>query len=95
MSENKPAGEIAYLYRRIFELEGQALAAQTALRALIKHDPDPEAAALAVQTEIETLIAHSLASRLEEPHREALEKGIEKAKKTILPSARAQRRFPR
>lgn len=87
--------QISYLYGRVVELDGQALATQAAVRALIKHDPDPGAALQAVLKEIETLIAHALASTLQEPHREALQKGIEKAKSAILPSARDQREFPR
>lgn len=65
-------------------MEGQILATQAAIRALISTHPDRNKAALAVQRELEKLTAIGMGKTLSESFLE----GISYARKCILPARR-------
>lgn len=75
----------------LFETKGQLLAAQFAIRALIKIHPHPAAAVDAIVKEIETLAATGLASTLDDRTLDLILKGLQKGKKKCLPKRSPRR----
>ncbi|ADV01283.1 hypothetical protein [Alicycliphilus denitrificans] len=65
-------------------LQGQLLATQAIVRSLLMSHPDPRQAIEAAHAEVETLAALALARNLSD----ALNAGIEQARKATFPSAR-------
>lgn len=63
------------------ELEGQLMATQAAIRALIKLQPDPRLAALSVDRELELLISKALTTT----NGEGFLAGLQRAKQLVLP----------
>jgi hypothetical protein len=76
--------KLAYLAESLARTQGELLATQAAVRALIlKHD-DVDAAIQAVALQIERVIAAGLPKAIDEPFLE----GLQRAKGRVLPSRR-------
>lgn len=63
-------------------MDGQLLATQAAIRALIERHPQPNDAALAVQREIERVISGALQKQVSD----AFVDGLQTAKLSLLPA---------